>query len=224
MATEIQICNAAISLLGESASITSVDPADGSENAGLCQMWLPMAKRQLFEEADWGFAQRRMRLSELADIDAEIYGPDAHCYGVPADAVRIVGVYSLFDENAAAGFPEEVEQSEWPDAAMPAQWRIEHNPTNSARMIVCNVENAVCHYTAFIDETEIYPQYFVDPLILLLASLLTGPIKRTSTASSEAQNLLQQYAQAVVKAKTIDAQSFRLSPKRVPSKISSRWV
>ena len=224
MATEIQICNAAISLLGESASITSVDPADGSENAGLCQMWLPMAKRQLFEEADWGFAQRRLRLSELADIDAEIYGPDAHCYGVPADAVRIIDVYKMFDEKASAGFPEEVEQREWPDDLMPARWRIEHNPSNSARMIICNVEKAICRYTAFIDETELYPQWFVNPLILLLASLLSGAIKRTSSASTEAQNLLKQYAQAVSLAKSIDAQSFKLTPKRVPSKISSRWV
>ena len=98
MATEIDICNLALSLLGEAADVVSIDPSDGSENAGLCNRWFPLAKKRLFEEANWSFAQRRVRLSQLNDIDAALYGCD-FAYAFPSDAVRLIAIYELEDDS-----------------------------------------------------------------------------------------------------------------------------
>lgn len=221
MATDIDICNLALSLLGEAADVVSIDPSDGSENAGLCNRWFPLAKKRLFEEANWSFAQRRVRLSQLNDIDAALYGCD-FAYAFPSDAVRLIAIYELEDDS----FGEDtftigdVERFCGPD-----EWRVEFNPNNSNRMILTNVKNAAAHYTGYIDAVSLYPAYFTEPLVLLLASYLTGSIKRTSSASTEALNLQKQYQQALSMAKTIDAQATTQQVfGRVPSKISSRWV
>lgn len=226
MATEVDICNLSLSLLGEEANVVSIDPSDGSENAGLCARWLPMAKRRLFEDADWSFAQRRARLSELSGIDATIYG-DSKCYAVPSDAVRIIRVYELLDDSDQSTFsidPDDARRFD-DEVIKPAQWRVEYNPSNSSRMVVTNVAKAVAHYTAYIDSVALYPAYFLEPLVVLLASYLVGPIKRQSSASTEAVNLMKQYQQSLSAAKTIDAQAMvKQKINRVPSKISSRWV
>lgn len=226
MATEVDICNLALSLLGEEANVVSIDPSDGSENAGMCGRWLPMAKRRLFEEADWSFAQKRARLSELSGVDATLYGSDK-AYAYPSDAVRIIDLY----EQKSATANDHVFSID-PDDARPFEddpvprdrWRVEYNPSNSNRQIITNVEKAVAHYTAFIDSVALYPAYFTEPLVVLLASYLVGPIKRQSSASTEATNLMKQYQQSLSLAKTIDAQATRQKTLFVPTKISSRWV
>ena len=226
MATEVEICNLALSLLGEQADVVSVNPSDGSENAGLCGRWFPLAKRRIFEEADWGFAQKRARLSQLSGVDSALYG-DEKAYAYPSDAVRIIDLYSQKAESArdsefsidpydARAFEDEPVSRD--------RWRIEYNPSNSNRMIVTNVEQAVAHYTCYIDSVAIYPAYFIEPLVVLLASYLVGPIKRQNSTSTEALNLLKQYQQSLSTAKTIDAKMVRHKTLRVPTKISSRWV
>ena len=101
MATEIDICNLALSLLGEAADVVSIDPSDGSENAGLCNRWFPLATKRLFEDANWSFSQRRVRLSPLNDIDAALYVFDCS-YAFPSAAVRLIAciepAHYSFDE------------------------------------------------------------------------------------------------------------------------------
>lgn len=225
MATEVDICNLALSLLGEEANVVSVNPSDGSENAGLCNRWLPMAKRRLFEEADWSFAQRRAKLSELSNIDAQIYGAKK-AYAFPSDGLRIIRLYELLQEPQDGDFSIDPEDARrFVQEVSPSEWRVEYNPANSNRMIITNVEKAVAHYTAYIDSVALYPAYFTEPLVVLLASYLVGPVKRQSTASTEATNLMKQYQAVLSTAKTIDAQAMvQKKTERFPSKISSRWV
>lgn len=224
MATEVDICNAALSLLGEAANIVSVKPTDGSEMAGLCGRWLPMATRRIFEEADWSFAQRRVRLSELSGVDASLFGA-RKCYAWPSDAVRIIDLYApIKSSSRLTEVPVEGDPGMRFGQVRRDEWRVEYNPSNSARMIVTNVENAVCRYTAYLSSPSQWPQYLIDAITVLLASYLCGALKRSSTASTESLKLLEQYQRAISVAKTIDAAGTRQKIVRVPSSISSRWV
>ena len=226
MANKVDICNAALSMLGEAANIVSVKPSDGSEMAGLCARWLPMAVRRIFEEHDWSFAQKRAKLSELAGVDATVYGA-SHCYAFPSDAVRIIDLYELLPD-AKVEKVDHIPIEGSPGLSLlgvaPSQWRIEFNSQNSARVIVTNVENAVARYTAYLSSPALWPQYFIEPLTILLASYLTGALKRQSSTSEEAINLIKQYRSSLSAAKTIDASGTRQKASRVPSSISSRWV
>lgn len=224
MANEVEICNASLGLLGEEANIVSIKKTDGTELSGLCARWYPMACRRLFEEFDWSFAQKRVKLSEMATVDPLIYGV-THAYAFPSDAVRIVRLYERRSAvNNVGRIPVEgfvgKDLLEVPDD----EWRVEFSADNSNRIILTDVEEAVGHYTCYLSSPALYPQYFVEPLIILLASYLVGPVKRLSSASSESLSLLKQYGDALSRAKTVDSASTHHRPKRIPSSVSSRWV
>lgn len=216
MATSVDICNLALAQLGSDASVTSIKPPDGA-NAGHCARFYPMALRKLFEEFDWSFAQARVRLGKLNDIDTELYGFQ-QAYSWPSDAVKIVKIASAADadQNNIWHFPEQ---------EIDLNFRTVMYNGNRSRMVLCNIDDAIAHYIAYIDSPSLFPTYFTQALVLLLASYLVGPIKRTDSASKMAQNLNTAYEAALVRAKSLDAQSARHKKNvRIPSNIKSRWV
>ena len=54
MASEIAICNLALSHLGDAANIASIDPPEGSAQAEHCATFYPIARDSLLEMHDWG--------------------------------------------------------------------------------------------------------------------------------------------------------------------------
>ena len=77
---------------------------------------------------------------------------------------------------------------------------------NTNRVLFCNVTDPVLTYVAYVDNASLFPGYFVDALMLLLASYLYGPVKRADTTSQTVVNIMKQYEAALTKAKTEDAQ------------------
>ena len=74
MASDVGICNLALSRLGDAATVSSIDPPEGSTQADLCATFYPMARDSLLEMHAWAFATRRVDLSLLtAETDAWVY-------------------------------------------------------------------------------------------------------------------------------------------------------
>ena len=219
MATSVDICNLALAMLGDEASITAINPPDGSDQAGHCSRWYPMALRKLAEEFDWSFAIRRIRLSKLKDIDDELYG-FKYAYAYPADCVRVI---RLSEINRTENYWYCREQNRPSEKFL--EYRVEFNPNDDAKMIVTDVDNAMLKYISITDVPELFPQYFIDALVILLAAYLVGPIKRADSASAMTQNLLQQYEMALSRAKSLDASHSQFGAnERIPSNIKARWV
>ena len=65
MASVVAICNTALSHIGDSANVTSIDPPDGSAQAGYCATFYPIALSAILEMASWGFATARSTLAAL---------------------------------------------------------------------------------------------------------------------------------------------------------------
>ena len=59
MASEVDICNLALSHLGDTATIASLDPPEGSAQAEHCARFYPIARDSLLEMHAWGFATSR---------------------------------------------------------------------------------------------------------------------------------------------------------------------
>ena len=88
MATEVDICNTALSLLGCRADIASISPVEGGRFAEVCAREYPIARNLVLEAHDWSFACRRANLAVLrTDLFGWQFG-----YVRPADAVSIVAV------------------------------------------------------------------------------------------------------------------------------------
>ena len=214
MANAVDICNLALSQLGERGEIVALDTPDGSIYAAECSNYYPIALRKLLEEFDWSFMQTRARLNKLASFDSELYGYK-NAYALPSDCVRVVRVSQANKENSMCPLTPE----------MPRNYEIQYSKTTGSRILLTNVNNAIIEYTLYRDVPALFPTYFIEALVLGLAVYLVGPVKRSDPASTMAQNLRQSYEQTLSKAKTADAQnSARKRFKYVPSQIRSRWV
>lgn len=210
MATKADICNLALAQLGDSATVTSINPPDGSPQAGNCARWWPIALRQVTEAFDWSFLTRREKLAKLSTIDEEVYGWK-YSFNVPSDCVRIIKL----ERKTPCGWMETL------------PFEVENNPSNSSRMILCCEEDPILSYVALNDNPSLYPSYFVACLVPLLASLLVGPLKRADSMTQVAQNLRAEYAQALSAAKTLDAKNSvhkRRPPLRIPPHMRVREV
>lgn len=84
-------------------------------------------------------------------------------------------------------------------------YELEMDPSNASRLILCNEESPVLSFVALNDNPSIYPTYFINALVPLLASMLVGPLKQADASSTESRNLLALYQQALSLAKTADA-------------------
>lgn len=214
MATAVDICNLALGQLGDVANVTALNPPDGSVQAGQCSKFYPVALRKIFEEYDWSFMQTRVKLSQLADFDKTLYAYK-FAYALPSDCVRVTRVARSNDEESWCPIGSE----------LPKNYEIQYSKTTDNRILLTNVEAAIMQYTVYKDAPAIFPTYFIEALVLLLASYLVGPLKRTDSASTMAQNLRQAYEQALSKAKTADAQNaVRQHFDYVPSQLRARWV
>src|SRR6266567_8578955 len=91
MASVVAICNAALSHIGDSANVTSIDPPDGSAQAGYCATFYPLALASLLEMATWGFATVRAPLAQLNTNPASTW---LYAYAYPADAINVISVLS----------------------------------------------------------------------------------------------------------------------------------
>lgn len=62
---DISICNRALTVIGESPTITSIDPPLGSAHAPLCKLLYPEAVRIVSDSRHWTFRDRRVALSKV---------------------------------------------------------------------------------------------------------------------------------------------------------------
>lgn len=190
MATAIDICNLALSLLGEQPSVTSIDPPDGSPQAGNCQRWFPHCLRKVIEDFDWSFLTRRCRLAPLSSYDRELYGWPFG-FNIPSDCVRVIKVEGVKHHGRRITLPFEVEQYS----------------ANKTRMLLTTIENPILSYVYYDDNVSIWPSYFSQCVVLCLAAYLVGPLRRTDTTSETARSLFSQYETALAHAKRLDAKS-----------------
>ncbi len=162
MATVADICNMALSYLGDQGTVTSIDPPEGSAQADHCARFYPIALTRILSETAWSFATKRENLSELVTppIGAE------YAYAYPSDCVNIL---SLHDES---GRPIR-------------RFRLERSA--QAMAILTDVPATWIRYTTTKTPCELFPMDFSDALSHLLAAKLAGAMITGSTGSSLAE-------------------------------------
>ena len=92
MASIVGICNLALARLGDEATVISINPPEGSAQAGHCQRFYPMALDSLLESHAWGFATKRATLAPWVSAAPAEWG---YAYAVPGDMLRALSVVSV---------------------------------------------------------------------------------------------------------------------------------
>ena len=133
MASEVDICNLALGYLGDSGSVTSISPPDGSMQAGQCARFYPMARNTLLEMRHWGFASRRAALSLLSVTPPSSW---SYAYALPSDMLSAIAVV---DPTAT---DDALESGHY----VPQPYKIEILSTGT-KVLYTNQENAVLRYT-----------------------------------------------------------------------------
>lgn len=172
MATEVSICNLALSNLGDEAKVTSITSpnGDGSTQAKRCVTFYPIARDVVLSRHHWNFSTLRADL-----VESPLDPPDswAYAYTIPSDCVNIIGIY-----------PSGALQD-----ADPEDYIIENG------VIYSNTEDAVIRYTRQITDTTKYPALVVVAIARLLAAYLAGPIIKGSEGMRVGQEQLKIFEQ-----------------------------
>ncbi|MDR1351518.1 MAG: hypothetical protein LBJ59_12230 [Zoogloeaceae bacterium] len=201
MASAVDICNLALSRLGDTATVSSIDPPEGSVQAEHCARFYPVSRDSLLEAYDWKFSTR---WGTIARLDLSHPGWRI-VYAVPNDMIRVIAVL--------------------PPGAVPGAASVNYAVETSAKgdlVILSNQDKASIHYTTRVTDTSKFSPLFVDALAWLLASNLAGPLIKGDAGAKMGQSCYQ-FAQATIsQAKVSDANQPHDRQDHVPAWIKAR--
>jgi len=206
MASVVDIVNLSLGKLGDSATVTSIDPPEGSAQAEQAKRFYPIARDTLLELHPWNFATKRISLAETSDV-----APDAwhFAYAIPSNYIRALSIYPEQSTSEADQQPFIIE-------------------TNEAGQLILftNIENATLKYIALITDTTKYTPLFINTLSYLLASFLAGPLIKGDTGLKIADAMYNKAMQMmnVAAGKDAAARNYDAQKSHVPSWVQSYGV
>lgn len=207
MASEVDICNLALGHLGDRATVSSINPPEGSAQAEHCQRFYPIARDLVLEAHEWGFATKRANLALLTATPASGF---QFTYAVPTDCRNIIDLINPFQPEFSP-LPER--DLHWQDDTYslgPVPYELEVLADGS-QVIYTNLENAIVRYVAGITDTTKFSAQVVDTIAWLLAAYLAGPVIKGDTGAGMANSCMKAYQLSLAQATTNDANNRRRS-------------
>lgn len=201
MASAVDICNLALSHLGDAANISSIDPPEASLQAELCQRFYPIARDFILERHTWRFATKRQELAILSSITLPSW---QHAFGVPSDMIRPV---KLLNTDAA-----DDQESE--------SFIIEM--VGTTQVLFANIDTPRITYIARVTDTAKFSPLFVSALSYQLAGYLAGPLMKGDAGRKEAVSLRRLAENDLALAITSDANSQDAKPEHMPTTLRNR--
>lgn len=222
MASEVDIANLALARLGDSATVSSMNPPDGSSQAEHCARFYPIARDSLLDMHEWGFATKRVILAQLTNA----WPQWAYSYAVPSDSMTLLAVLA---PNSTDDYSSGLVLSETLSGAVntgsgiytPQEFVTEAD-ANGNEVIYTNQVNATLRYTARVTDTTKFPPLFVDALGWLLASNLAGPVLKGDAGMKAAQQCMAAFNVVFAKATVSDANQQRRNIKPSVAWIAGR--
>lgn len=210
MSSEVDICNLALSYLGDEATVASLDPPEGSSQADHCARFYPIARDIMLDSHKWNFNTRR---ATLALLSTAAPSPWAYAYAAPADALDLIGVLAAdaADDNSLGVR----------GAYTPQPFVAEVDATG-VTVIYANQADAVLRYTAHVTDSTKFSPLFVHALTMSLASMLAGPVLKGETGVKAAMVWADRAEKAMAKAAASDANQQHQQVVQSPSWIANR--
>lgn len=178
MASEVEISNLALSHLGDSATVASLSPPEGSAQAERCARFYPLARDVMQEDFVWNFCIRRKMLALVANWSS---GKWAYAYAAPSEMIKPI---SLSHPQASS------DQVDVIGARPGASFQVESTSTGQI-VILTNQPEAELRYTVKVTDTTKFSAQFVDALAWRLASMLAGPVLKGDAGIKMTQSCLQ---------------------------------
>jgi hypothetical protein len=213
VSSEVDICNLALSHLGDEAEVVAIAPPDGSIQSALCGRFYPIARNALLELHPWTFATKRVAVSEVDNPSEDDWG---FCYALPSTCIRPLSVL-------LPGMPERFLGT---DSDLGTHPYVVEAGEDGDLVMYTNVETAVLRYIDLVTDTTKYTPGFVLCLSRLLASFLAGPIVKGEKGIAVSQAQLKwfevEYGKAV--ARNANTGKRNAYETRVPSHLAARGL
>jgi len=174
MASVIEICNIALSRLGNSRTINSLQ--EKSKEAGLCDLHYDSAREEVLSDFDWNFATKRVALAGTGAAP----GDWQFAYRYPTDCLRISEIMVPGMRN--------------PPERMRIEYQVGSDADGTGKLIYTDQPAAVLKYVAKVTDPNMFDALFRSALSWKLASEIGMPL---SSAPSLVQNCLTMYAQLI---------------------------
>ena len=226
MASEVEICNLALAHLGDDATVSSIDPPEGSSQSEHCARFYPIARDSLLQMHTWNFASRRVTLASVTMP----YTMWRYAYACPGDMMTAVAILPPEAENdyAIKPFPTDMAGWGWVNAPfvgagtyVPQQYQIETD-TSGNKVIYTNQENALLRYQALVTDTTKFDPLFVMALSWHLASMLAGPVVKGTEGAQQGRQCTQMMMAYLQQARASDANQRNVRPEHITPWVSGR--
>lgn len=216
MASTVDICNMALAHIGADGVVSSINPPDGSAEAGHCARFYPQARTELLESFAWTFAKTRVVLAEVTN-PSSIW---AYAYALPSDClttVRVLNTFTLLDFGFLPlyGFVTPSEVALFNERGC-ADFEIEGDT------LLTNEPTAVLMYLRDVTDTSRFSASFNTALSYLIASYLAGPMIKGKEGASTGAALRQAAQQAARAAMALEANSSAEPAAQTPDSVRAR--
>jgi len=218
MVSDVDICNTALSFIGDTARITNISPPDPSVQAQLCHKFYPIALRNTLEMHNWAFATKRteMTLVDLEHIEEHVGHDHVHTWGTHCDCSEWEYFYELPRHFLKA---ISVVPAESPDDYLQSQdFSVQLDSLGVPRLYT-DCKDAILVYTEYVVETHLFPPLFQMAVAWHLASLLAGPIIKGENGANESKRCLQMMMMYMGKASKSDSEV-----RRVHTQHTANWI
>lgn len=195
MASEVDICNLALSHVGANSTISSL--SEQSEEAFHCNLLYTDLRDSTLRAHNWGFATKYLALSDLGSPP----GNWAYRYSYPNDCIR---ARQILQTNSALG---------------PIPFEVGIATAGNAPVILTDQETATLVYTVQVTDTLAFDVMFVQALAWRLAAELTMPLTRDF---EKMQAALQMFQMVIGEARTVDSNEAHEPRSITPDWISGR--
>lgn len=223
MASEVDICNLALAHLGDTATVSSLAPPEGSAQAEHCARFYPIARNGLLEMHPWNFAMRRsappLLTSDWTEWD--------YAYALPSNTLNVIAVQAsdATDDYSTRYGPTDTLMASTPIVMaghyVPQPYTIETLSTGDL-ILYTDQKDAILRYTVLVTDPTKFSSLFTLALSWHLASMLAGPIIKGETGAAEAKRAAQMLTQYLLQAKMEDSQQRCSKPEHIVSWISGR--
>ena len=212
MATEVDICNIALSLLGDTATVAGINPPEGSAQAEHRARFYPVARDCVLELYNWSFATRRISLTRLDVTNSQW----AFVYAMPPMAQDILAILppdANNDYNASsASFPN-IAGCLYTAVSAPQPFHLE-SLADGTQVICTDQEGAICRYQAHVTDPSLFSSLFILCVSWYLASLLAGPVIKGDMGRAEAKRCLEMFKINLGAATINDAVQRQVTPEQ----------
>lgn len=194
MASVIDICNLALSHLGDEAQVAAISPPDGTVQASHCARYYPIARDVLLTVGvRWHFATKRVA---LAAVDNEFEDDWAYAYALPSTCLKPLSLL-------LPGVPERNLGTQDTDAG--SHPYIVEADEDGNKVLYATVDGAYLRYIDAVTDTTKFTPLFVVALSRLLAAYLAGPILKGETGIRVSQAQLKWFEAEYAKAAAAEA-------------------